>query len=79
MAKKKMGRRQFLATAGKGVVASSVVAGFPAISIPLAARDGALPAALQIVAKPGGDAALLQVALQMEQMLRRVATTTPAR
>jgi len=26
-----MGRRQFLATAGKGVVASSVVAGFPAI------------------------------------------------
>jgi len=31
MAKKKMGRRQFLATAGKGVVASSVVAGFPAI------------------------------------------------
>jgi predicted dehydrogenase len=31
MARKKMGRRQFLATAGKGVVASSVVAGFPAI------------------------------------------------
>ena len=31
MARKKMGRRQFLETAGKGVVASSVVAGFPAI------------------------------------------------
>jgi predicted dehydrogenase len=31
MAKKRMGRRQFLATAGKGVMASSVVAGFPAI------------------------------------------------
>ncbi|KIQ34282.1 amidase [Variovorax paradoxus] len=55
------------------------VAGFPAISIPLAARGGALPAALQIVAKPGGDAALLQIALQMEQMLRPVAKTTPAR
>ena len=31
MERKKMGRRRFLATAGKGVVASSVVAGFPAI------------------------------------------------
>ncbi len=31
MARKKMGRRRFLATAGKGVVASSVAAGFPAI------------------------------------------------
>src|SRR6266850_2805564 len=31
MARKKMDRRRFLATAGKGVVASSVVAGFPAI------------------------------------------------
>ena len=31
MARKKMSRRRFLATAGKGVVASSVVAGFPAI------------------------------------------------
>ena len=55
------------------------VAGFPAISIPLAARDGLLPAALQIVAKPGHDAALLQIAQQIEQMLRPVAATTPAR
>ena len=31
MARKKMDRRRFLTTAGKGVVASSVVAGFPAI------------------------------------------------
>jgi predicted dehydrogenase len=31
MARKKMDRRRFLETAGKGVVASSVVAGFPAI------------------------------------------------
>jgi aspartyl-tRNA(Asn)/glutamyl-tRNA(Gln) amidotransferase subunit A len=55
------------------------VAGFPAISIPLAARDGLLPAALQIVAKPGHDAALLQIAQQIEQMLRPVAATTPTR
>ncbi|SEU16869.1 amidase [Variovorax sp. OV084] len=51
------------------------VAGFPAISIPLAARDGLLPAALQIVAKPGHDAALLQTAQQMEQLLRPVSAT----
>jgi predicted dehydrogenase len=31
MARRKMGRRRFLVSAGKGVVASSVVAGFPAI------------------------------------------------
>ncbi|RYE45606.1 MAG: amidase [Hyphomicrobiales bacterium] len=55
------------------------VAGFPAISIPLAACDGALPAALQIVGKPGNDAALLQIAQQVEQMLRPVAATTMTR
>ncbi len=49
------------------------VAGFPAISIPLPSRHGGLPAALQIVARPGDDGALLQVALQMESMLRSVA------
>jgi len=49
------------------------VAGFPAISIPLPSRHGGLPAALQIVAKPGDDGALLQVARQMESMLRAVA------
>jgi len=46
------------------------VAGFPAISIPLAAHEGLLPAALQIVAKPGRDGALLQIAQQMEAILR---------
>lgn len=46
------------------------VAGFPAISIPLAVRDGRLPAGLQIVAKPGCDGALLQVARQIECLLR---------
>ncbi|MEM5431373.1 amidase [Cupriavidus oxalaticus] len=48
------------------------VAGFPAISIPLPSRDGGLPSALQIVARPGGDGALLQVAQQMESMLGTV-------
>ncbi|MGY2485243.1 amidase [Cupriavidus sp. CP313] len=46
------------------------VAGFPAISIPLATGERSLPAALQIVAKPGDDGALLQIAQQMELMLR---------
>jgi aspartyl-tRNA(Asn)/glutamyl-tRNA(Gln) amidotransferase subunit A len=52
------------------------VAGFPAISIPIAARDGLLPTALQIVAKPGHDAALLQTARQMEQLLRPAPATS---
>ena len=46
------------------------VAGFPAISIPLASRDCALPAALQIVARPGDDGALLQLAQQVELVLQ---------
>ncbi|EJE51114.1 amidase, Asp-tRNAAsn/Glu-tRNAGln amidotransferase A subunit [Acidovorax sp. CF316] len=46
------------------------MAGFPAISIPLVGVDGALPASLQIVARPGQDGALLQIALQMERILR---------
>ncbi|MDM0074788.1 amidase [Variovorax sp. J2P1-59] len=45
------------------------VAGLPAISIPLA-WGGGLPASLQIVAKPGQDGALLQIAQQMELILR---------
>ncbi|MEJ1166366.1 amidase [Variovorax sp. CCNWLW186] len=45
------------------------VAGFPAISIPLVVRDGRLPAGLQIVAKPGFDGALLQIARQIECLL----------
>lgn len=53
------------------------VAGFPAISIPIAAAENGLPAALQIVAKPGRDGALLQVALQMEHLLR-ASTHAPA-
>ncbi|MPW06679.1 amidase [Paraburkholderia sp. CNPSo 3155] len=51
------------------------VAGFPAISIPLPCGDSALPAALQIVAKPGDDGALLQIAQQMELFLK--GGTTP--
>lgn len=46
------------------------VAGFPAISIPLPTGECTLPAALQIVAKPGDDGALLQIAQQMELVLR---------
>jgi aspartyl-tRNA(Asn)/glutamyl-tRNA(Gln) amidotransferase subunit A len=50
------------------------VAGFPAISIPLPTGDSILPAALQIVARPGDDGALLQIAQQMELMLQAGAT-----
>lgn len=46
------------------------MAGFPAISIPLPGLGCALPASLQIVARPGQDGALLQIALQMERILR---------
>ena len=53
------------------------VAGFPAISIPLAARDGLLPTALQIVAKPGQDGALLQIAQQIERLLHAASTHPP--
>jgi predicted dehydrogenase len=42
MARRKMGRRRFLATAGKGVVASSVVAGFPDI-VPASVFGAASP------------------------------------
>ncbi|MFS2162617.1 amidase [Variovorax sp. Varisp62] len=51
------------------------VAGFPAISIPLAARDGLLPAGMQIVAKPGRDGALLQMAQRIERLLHAGAST----
>ncbi len=53
------------------------VAGFPAISIPLAARDDLLPTALQIVAKPGQDGALLQIAQQIERLLHAASTHPP--
>lgn len=46
------------------------LAGFPAISLPLPATDSALPAALQIVAHPGDDGALLQIAQLIEPMLQ---------
>ncbi|MBZ9780334.1 amidase [Pseudomonas sp. REP124] len=47
------------------------LAGFPAISIPLPLRsaDQRLPAALQIVARPGNDGGLLQVAMKLERLL----------
>jgi aspartyl-tRNA(Asn)/glutamyl-tRNA(Gln) amidotransferase subunit A len=51
------------------------VAGFPALSIPLAARDGGLPAGLQLVARPGHDGALLQMAQQIEALLHAGTST----
>ncbi|QOF80382.1 amidase [Variovorax sp. 38R] len=52
------------------------VAGFPALSIPLPARDARLPIGLQIVAKPGHDGALLHIAQQIERLLHAGASTT---
>ena len=46
------------------------MAGFPAISIPLAAEEHRLPAALQIVARPGEEAELLHVAQNIEHMFK---------
>uniref|UniRef100_Q46NF2 Amidase n=2 Tax=Cupriavidus TaxID=106589 RepID=Q46NF2_CUPPJ len=46
------------------------VAGFPAISIPLWSAGCALPAAMQIVAHPGDDGALLKIAAEIERMVR---------
>ncbi|XQM38035.1 Indoleacetamide hydrolase [Cupriavidus sp. H19C3] len=45
------------------------IAGFPALSLPLPAAPGTLPAGLQIVARPGDDGALLQIAQQIETLL----------
>ncbi|QRQ83856.1 amidase [Cupriavidus oxalaticus] len=53
-----------------GYTAPFNLAGFPAISIPLPARDGALPAAMQVVARPGDDGALLKIALEIERLLQ---------
>ncbi|MBB3181592.1 amidase [Variovorax sp. Sphag1AA] len=46
------------------------LAGFPAISIPLTHAGCALPASLQIVARPGQDGALLRLAAQLESIAR---------
>ncbi|WP_232061976.1 amidase [Variovorax sp. PBS-H4] len=45
------------------------LAGCPAISIPLRRSVGALPVGLQVVGRPGDDAALLQIARRMERLL----------
>ncbi|WP_241016966.1 amidase [Paraburkholderia sp. Ac-20342] len=45
------------------------VSGFPAISIPLASPTDSLPVAMQIVARPGDDGALLKVASEVECIL----------
>lgn len=45
------------------------LAGFPAISIPLKSPGQALPAALQIVARPGEDGKLLSIAQKIEAIV----------
>lgn len=45
------------------------LAGFPAISLPLPSSTTDLPTALQIVARPGDDGALLQISQQIEALL----------
>ncbi|PNG59967.1 MULTISPECIES: amidase [unclassified Variovorax] len=45
------------------------LAGCPAVSIPLRRRPGALPVGLQVVGRPGEDAALLRIARRMERLL----------
>jgi Asp-tRNA(Asn)/Glu-tRNA(Gln) amidotransferase A subunit family amidase len=48
------------------------VTGVPAISLPIGPPDGVSPpAALQIVGKPGYDGELLQIAEQIERLLRQ--------
>jgi amidase len=41
--------------------------GQPAITLPLSAHDGGLPLGVQLVARPGEEATLLQVAAQLEE------------
>ncbi|WP_345540176.1 amidase [Variovorax defluvii] len=53
------------------------LAGCPSISIPLRRSAGALPAGLQVVGRPGDDAALLHVARQMEQHLHATPSPSP--
>jgi aspartyl-tRNA(Asn)/glutamyl-tRNA(Gln) amidotransferase subunit A len=50
------------------------LSGFPAISIPLPLHQDHLRAGLQIVARPGDDRGLLQVALKLERLLASGAT-----
>jgi len=45
------------------------LAGYPAITLPIPQAPGLLPAGLQIVARPGEDGRLLQIAQTLESML----------
>jgi amidase len=45
------------------------VTGQPAISLPLYARDGGLPLAVQLIGRPAGEGPLLALAAQLEQAL----------
>lgn len=53
-------------------------AGLPAISVPIGFDDsGRLPMGLQLIGKPGGDAALLQLAALHEQLFADIIAQRP--
>lgn len=47
------------------------VAGLPAISLPVLDGDDGLPVSVQLIGRPGGEAALFSVAAQLERLARR--------
>ena len=47
------------------------VAGLPAISLPLLDGDDGLPVSVQLIGRPGGEAALFSIAAQLERVARR--------
>jgi Asp-tRNA(Asn)/Glu-tRNA(Gln) amidotransferase A subunit family amidase len=44
--------------------------GVPAVSVPIGFTDGSVPVGMQLVARPGADAFLLDVAAQYQQVTR---------
>ena len=57
----------------------ATLAGLPAISVPADFDgQGRLPMGLQLIGKPGGDAALLQLAALCEQLMADVIKRRPA-
>ncbi|MFM7331586.1 MAG: amidase family protein, partial [Brachymonas sp.] len=51
--------------------------GLPAISLPCGFSEAGLPMGLQIIGKPQGDAALLQLAATYEPMVTQLMSQTP--
>jgi amidase len=46
------------------------VTGLPAITLPVAVTDAGLPMGVQLVGRPGGEAALLSIGAQLERRLQ---------